>query len=113
MKKILLAATLAIASSTASASGDAIWSPDQNVLCDKIAGWCADDQGISVAYTQQYLGAKAAQKLMAQIKEVGDDFDETVFIFSNGAKCDTNERKCVNRNTGKIDKGTDGVLFHQ
>lgn len=113
MKHKFLAIALFAASSVATAAGETIWSPDQNVICDKIAGYCADDQGLSVAYTQEYLGAKAAQKLMAEIKKGGDDFDSTTFTFSNGARCDTNARKCVNRNTGKIEPITDGVLFHQ
>ena len=113
MKNISLAIALSLTAMTASAAGETIWSPDQNVICDKVAGYCADDQGLSVTYTQEYLGAKAAQKLMAEIKKGGDDFDSTTFTFSNGARCDTNARKCVNRNTGKIDPVTDGVLFHQ
>lgn len=108
MNRKILAIALLVASASATAAGETIWSPDQGVLCDKVAGFCADDQGISVAYTQEFLGAKAAQKIVAM-----GEFDMTTFTLSNGARCDTNARKCVNRNSGKKEPISDGVLFHQ
>ena len=47
---------------TAPSAENIISSPDQGLLCDKIMGFCADSEGISVAYTKQYLGDKAEKK---------------------------------------------------
>lgn len=108
MKKLLISAVLMSATFQVSAANENIWSPDQNVLCDKIAGFCADNQGISVTYTQEYLGQKAANKLINM-----GEFDMTRFTLSNGAKCDVNLGRCVDKNTGKIEPISDSTLFHQ
>lgn len=69
------------------AQGAAVRSPAPGVLCDRYV--CANDQGISRALTQKYLGRKAATRLYSQ-----GDFDTTEFTFANGVFCDVKERLC-------------------
>lgn len=98
---------------TSAFAGSAIYSPDEGVLCDKKSGYCVDDQGVSLALTQQYLGKKAAKKLQATIDEVGvDNFDATSFTMSNGMHCETRERNCtVSKNSDKPDQVGNTTLF--
>ncbi len=67
-----------------------IYSPINGVLCDAKAGFCADSYGIAMAYTKEYLGQAAQDKLMSY----GDDFITDSFGMSNGVYCDANEKKC-------------------
>nr|WP_213302753.1 YcgJ family protein [Paraburkholderia sacchari] len=62
-------------------------SPERGVLCDRYI--CANDQGISRALTEKYLGRHAAEKVFSQ-----GDFDLTEFTFANGVFCDVKERLC-------------------
>jgi hypothetical protein len=41
------------------------------VVCDKKSGFCADQQGVSVAITEMELGKQASKNLMDQIRAVG------------------------------------------
>ncbi|ARK62900.1 YcgJ family protein [Burkholderia pseudomallei] len=64
-----------------------VYSPAAGVLCDRYV--CADDQGISRALTERYLGKRVAAKAFSQ-----GDFDPTEFTFANGVFCDVKERLC-------------------
>lgn len=113
MKRIFIALSLCIFATVGSAKEFVIYSPDQGVLCDKKAGVCADSYGISIAYTKEFLGDKAANKLQ---KEIGDPntFDATSFTLSNGVHCETKEKNCtVSKYDDKSDPVATGVLFKQ
>lgn len=112
MKKILLSAAFVITSSTASAAGETLWSPDQGVICDRVAQFCADGTGVSATFTEEYLGPQAAKAVAKKLKANG--YDSSKFTFSTGAHCNINKRRCtVAKGNDKIDPVTDGVLFHQ
>ena len=75
------------------------------VICDKKSGFCADEQGVSVAITEMELGKKASKNLMDQIRSVGiQDFDATSFTMTGGLHCETKQKKCF---TNKYDKVVD------
>ena len=75
------------------------------VICDQKSGFCADEQGVSVAITEMELGKKASKNLMDQINTVGiKDFDPTSFTMTGGLHCETKQRKCF---TNKYDKVVD------
>ena len=77
---------------SAPANNGAVYSPSRGILCDRKAGFCADSYGISMAYTKEYLGQAAQDKLMGY----GDDFETASFGMSNGVYCDSNVKKCYN-----------------
>lgn len=59
MKKILLALLLSISQSPAIALGEktlkgAVYSPEQGIICDKKAGFCADFMGISMELPKNF-----------------------------------------------------------
>ena len=82
-----------------------VYSPDKGVICDKKAGFCADRYGISVGFTKEFLGQEAQDKMMAKIKEVGENnFDMSVYTMSNGVHCDSGKEKCF---SGKFDDTVD------
>lgn len=75
------------------------------VICDKKSGFCADEQGVSVAITEMELGKNASKSLMDQIRSVGiQDFDATSFTMTGGLHCETKQKKCF---TNKYDKVVD------
>ena len=75
------------------------------VICDKKSGFCADEQGVSVAITEMELGKKASKNLMDQIRAVGiQDFDATSFTMTGGLHCETKQKKCF---TSKYDNVVD------
>jgi hypothetical protein len=105
MKRYITVLSLCLIA-TAAFAENIIFSPDTGLLCDKKIGFCADSEGISVAYTKQYLGDKAEKKLMDKIHAAGgvDKFDTTTFTFYNNAYCDTKAKKCkVSKNDNKPD----------
>ena len=69
-----------------------VFSPEAGVLCDKQVGICADSQGISMAFTRQYLGEEAQQKQMALMKKGG--YNDKYFILSDGVACNIADKKC-------------------
>ena len=111
MKRLLIGISFAILATSAYAKTFKIYSPDQGVLCDRKSGFCADSTGISMAYTEQFLGKKAAAKLL---KVMGTDSDMTTFTMSNGVHCVLKEKKCT---TSKLndtpDAEANGILFKQ
>lgn len=83
------------------------------VICDKKSGFCADEQGVSVAITEMELGKKASKNLMDQIRAVGvQDFDATSFTMTGGLHCETKQRKCFTSKNGNVlDVGATKALF--
>ncbi|MEZ8739365.1 YcgJ family protein [Photobacterium swingsii] len=75
---------------------DGIYSPEHGIICDQKAGFCVDGFGISMAFTQTFLGEDAQNKMLKMIEEVGgsDNFDSSRFSFSNKVYCDSTERRC-------------------
>jgi len=93
----LLGAALLSTGFTAGAAPSAnVYSPYKGVLCDKKSGFCADEQGISMGLTKEYLGAAAEKKMT----EMGRDssFDGSYYTMSDGTTCKSKERICT---TGK------------
>lgn len=112
MKKIALISLLT-ASFVVQAAGLDYYK--EGAICDRKSGFCADGQGVSVALTKLYLGAKAEQKLMTQINEVGlQNFDATTFTMLGGLSCDTKVKTCwTNRYDKKVDLKATKTLFGQ
>jgi hypothetical protein len=73
MRRLPVTLLLCLASSFAMGAKlkGAVYSPGPGILCDKKAQFCADDQGISLGYTKEYLGQKAENAMMARINEGG------------------------------------------
>lgn len=89
----------------------AVYSPDPGAICDKKGGFCADYEGVSVALTKMYLGAKAEKNLMDQISKGGKDFDATTFTMSDGIYCDCKAKQCKGKLSGKPDAAHTKALF--
>lgn len=84
-----------------------VTTPMAGVICDKKGSFCADSQGISVALTKEYLGDKAAKKLM----DLGQ-FDMSEFVLTNGVRCDTKTQKCtVSKINQTVDAAHTKALF--
>lgn len=98
----------------ATALGGDVYSPQQGILCDRKAQFCADAQGISLAFTREYLGAKAEAVMLARIRDAGGpaNYDLTWFGFSNGVDCRTTQRVChVAKHSDKVDTAHTKALF--
>jgi hypothetical protein len=116
MQRIFLVASLCLASPMAMSAQlkGAVYSPSPGIICDKKAQFCADEQGISLGYTKEYLGQKAENTMMGRIKEGGGsaNYDLTWFAFSNGVDCKTKEKVChVSKNSDKVDAAHTKALF--
>ena len=83
------------------------------VICDQKSGFCADEQGVSVAITEMELGKKASKKLMDQIRTVGiENFDATSFTMTGGLHCETKQKKCfTNKYDNLVDPKATKALF--
>lgn len=83
------------------------------VICDQKSGFCADEQGVSVAITEMELGKKASKKLMDQIRTVGiENFDATSFTMTGGLHCETKQKKCfTNKYDNRVDPKATKALF--
>lgn len=78
-----------------------VYSPENGVICDMKSGFCADRQGISMGFTKEFLGQEAQDKMMEQIRAVGEKaFDPSVYTLSDGVHCDSGRKKCF---AGKLD----------
>jgi hypothetical protein len=116
MRRLPVTLLLCLASSFAMGAKlkGAVYSPGPGILCDKKAQFCADDQGISLGYTKEYLGQKAENAMMARINEGGgpSNYDLTWFAFSNGVDCKTKEKVChVSKHSDKVDAAHTKALF--
>jgi hypothetical protein len=104
-----LSAMLAIALGLSAAAADAkggrvnysksVFSPERGVICDTYGtAYCADRTGISMSWTEKYLGPKA---VTAFIKMTEDgDFDGSEFVLSNGVQCKTKINACFTQKGG-------------
>jgi hypothetical protein len=64
-----------------------------------------------MAYTEMFLGKKAAAKLL---KVMGPDADESVFTMSNGVHCEMKAKNCTtSKLNNKPDAVANGMLFRQ
>ncbi|MFN7857976.1 MAG: YcgJ family protein [Acidovorax sp.] len=118
MKYLPLIAVLCLASPLAISAQlkGSVYSPSKGIVCDKKAKFCADDQGISLAYTKEYLGQKAQDAMMARINAGGGSasYDLTWFAFSNGVDCKTKDKVChVSKHSDKVDAAHTKALFGQ
>jgi len=74
---------------------DHIFSPDKGVICDQKAGFCVDSYGISMAFTKEFLGQAAQDKMMNMINDVGTkNFDTSRYSLSNKVYCDSAQKAC-------------------
>jgi hypothetical protein len=108
--KALFGSAGATGRAAAAAPINAVFSPDSGILCDKQKGFCADSQGISMAFTQEYLGDAAQKKQMALKKKGG--YNETFFVLSNGIACNIVDKKCyAGEFDSTVDDGFTKLLF--
>jgi len=98
----VLAVALSLTAATAEAKGGRVnysknvFSPERGVICDTYGtAYCADGTGISMSWTEKFLGPKAVTAF-AKMTE-GGDFDETEFVLSNGVQCKTKINACFVR----------------
>ncbi len=105
-----LTAALAIALGLAAAAAEAkggrvnysksVFSPERGVICDTYGtAYCADGTGISMSWTEKYLGAKAVTAFVKMTE--GGAFDGTSFVLSNGVECRTAINACFTHKGGK------------
>jgi len=76
--------------------GHGVFSPEQGVVCDREANFCADGTGISASWTDQYLGSEAARNL--------GEVDTTEFVLQNGVMCSVETQSCATH--GKVNKAS-------
>lgn len=90
-----------------------IYSPERGIICDKTAGFCVDSFGISMAFTQQYLGDDAQARMIKMIERAGSkNFDSTRYSFSNGVYCDSFQQACfISRFTDTTQVNFTNILF--
>jgi len=69
MQRLSLIAFLCLVSPLAMSAQlkGAVYSPSPGIVCDKKAQFCADQQGISLAYTKEYLGQTAEDTPLAAV----------------------------------------------
>ncbi|PSU34953.1 YcgJ family protein [Photobacterium lutimaris] len=99
MKSLLLPLSLLLASHSVLSENHTIheplFTPDKGVICDRKAGFCVDSFGISMAFTEEYLGVEAQEKMLEMINRIGSkNFDTTRYSFSNKVYCDSEQRAC-------------------
>jgi hypothetical protein len=101
----VLAVVLSLTAATAEAKGGRVnysknvFSPERGVICDTYGtAYCADRTGISMSWTEKFLGPKAVTAF-AKMTE-GGDFDETEFVLSNGVQCKTKINACFTQKNG-------------
>ena len=70
-----------------------VFSPERGVICDTY--FCADGTGISMSWTEKYLGPKAVTAFNKMTE--GGDFDGSEFVLSNGVQCKTKINACFIR----------------
>ncbi len=73
-----------------------VFSPERGVICDTYGtAYCADGTGISMSWTEKFLGPKVVTAFSKMTE--GGDFDETEFVLSNGVQCKTKINACFVR----------------
>jgi hypothetical protein len=110
MKINTVAVMALLIGATSFLSASSVYSPGKGIVCDKKSGFCTDSDGISLAYTREYLGEKAGKKWSKILSD--SSFDSTSFTMSNGLSCDTKRKICKK---SKFDDNADAhwtkVLF--
>jgi hypothetical protein len=98
----VLAAALGLTAATAVAKdgrvnySKSVFSPERGVICDTYGtAYCADGTGISMSWTEKYLGPKAVSEFVKMTE--GGDFDGSEFVLSNGVQCKTKINACFVR----------------
>ena len=76
--------------------GKNVFSPERGVICDTYGtAFCADGTGISMSWTEKFLGPKAVTAFNKMTE--GGDFDGSEFVLSNGVQCKTAINACFVR----------------
>ncbi|KYJ85715.1 YcgJ family protein [Sulfurovum riftiae] len=108
--KLLTATALILGLSTFATAKGNVYSPDHGIICDKKSGFCVDSEGISMAFTEEYLGKKAADKFRKMTE--GVHMDMSSYTLSNGLSCDSKKRICKKSKwDDKADKHWTNILF--
>ena len=78
---------------------ESVFSPERGVICDTYGtAYCADGTGISMSWTEKFLGPNAVTAFVKMTE--GADFDETEFVLSNGVHCKTKINACFTQKNG-------------
>ncbi len=93
-----LAPMAAMAGDAEKEFGNGVYSPAKGVICDRQAGFCADGTGISMSFTEQYLGADAVRKFTKMHSD--GNFDDQEYTLMNGMHCSTQKQKCFKSKNG-------------
>ena len=101
----VLTIALGFSAAAAEAKGDRVnyskhvFSPERGVICDTYGtAYCADGTGISMSWTEKFLGPDAVTAFVKMAE--GGDFDETEFVLSNGVHCKTEINACFTQKNG-------------
>jgi hypothetical protein len=92
MKAIAVMMAVLLGASVSAGAAE-IYSPARGTLCDKIAGFCVDEDGISLGLTSKYLGERAYRQLDTRLSQVAN-VDLGAYTLSNGVHCDSYARQC-------------------
>ena len=77
-----------------------VYFPEHGIVCDKKAGFCADNEGIAMGYTKEYLGQAAQDKMMGYVER--DHMDTYDYTLSNGIYCNSKKKKCYTEKFGSV-----------
>ena len=101
----VLAMALGLSAAAAEAKGGrvnyskSVFSPERGVICDTYGtAYCADGTGISMSWTEKFLGPKAVTAFNKMTE--GGDFDGSEFVLSNGVQCKTKINACFTHKNG-------------
>lgn len=84
---------------------DGVFEPVNGVVCDSPGGFCADERGISLPLTEQYLGPSASKALLDTLVDK-NEIAGSVFSLSNGVICDGVVRQCYLDDTRSVVSST-------
>jgi uncharacterized protein len=89
----------------------AVYFPEHGIICDRKAGFCADREGISMGFTQEFLGQAAAEKMMNYMDKY--HMSTYAYTLSNGIHCDSHKKKCFKEryNGSPVNKHYTNKLF--
>lgn len=73
-----------------------VFSPSTGILCDRANQACFDTDGVSVGFTDVYLGRDSADLVEAKQIIGGATWSASGFVLSNGVSCNTSRRQCSN-----------------
>jgi len=87
-----------------------IYFPERGIVCDKKSGFCADREGISLGFTEEYLGSRVAKKFDRLITK--HRMDTGSYTLSNGIYCDSRDRRCyTNKWKEAVNRHYTNMLF--